>query len=298
MKLIKPFIISFYYLIISIFWISFHFFIRLILERIPYKISTDVSMISILFAFFLLCFHLYMLNTLFFYNTNILKKETSFIINLKLFLNIIYWNPLKYFHDKIIKNLPYSGYLWEDISNVFCQYLQSKAQILFIIIICNYLPRLIVASAFLIDVCYYNRFAYLYIFAVLIIIPLTFNALLYILDNFSIRNRNSLEEELLVSYNNKDQTYSFQFRAGIGTDFNALQEYQTLWMSFNTFVYLYDLFKSINNKYQSYLLLYTSSCYVIGWSYYLWFILDPSTDTFNFIFDIYDTIEPFSGHDL
>jgi len=54
----------------------------------------------------------------------------------------------------------------------------------------------------------------------------------------------------------------------------------------------------LKNRKEPYLLLYTSLCYVIGWSYYLWFILDPSIDTCSFLFHIVDTIEPFSGHDL
>jgi hypothetical protein len=272
MKL-KSFSITLLSIIVAIFWISFQFFLRFFIKRTAYKITPLALKISAMIPCGLILLHLKILYT----SLRIILKyppnaDSILITYIKKIADIIYWNPLKRFHDNVIINIPYSGYVLEDITERLFRFCTSSFKVIFIVSLCDYIPRVIIATAFIYDVLH-HQFAYLYIFLVLLIFPTCFQAFLYIMYNFSIRNRTSLEQELDVSYNVLDDSYNFMWKPGVILDYKAFQEYQQYWISFNEYVTLYTTLKEYKEAYSPYVFLYTSLCYIIGWSYYIYIVI-------------------------
>lgn len=288
-----------FFVLLGFLWIILHFILRFIIERFPHKITPDTPKISIFVAIILLFIHLIII----YLNLSIIiafnRKENilnSFIKNL---VNLMYWKPLKEFHDKVIVNIPLSGYILDDLGNTYINMCKTKPRIFLSILLFNFLPRLIVAFAFFIDVVIYQQFAYLYILLILIVFPLLFDSLIYILDNFALRATQEIEKKIIVLYVPEDEEVLFVWRVN-----NALVEgkdlefYSKYWFMFTDFTVFFDYIKIIKAKYLPYIIIVASSCYFVGWVYYLTLVLTMQ-DIYIIIYNVlyvYKYIEePFSG---
>ena len=300
-QLIKLFSNNLYifFVILGIFWILLHFILRFIVERFPYKITVDVPKFSIVVAIILFLVHLVNIyihiSTIFAFN----QKENALVLVIKIFIDFIYWKPLREFHNKIIVNLPFSGYILEDLGNTYIHKCNSKSRIFFSILISNFIPRLIVAFAFFIDVVLYKQFAYIYILLVLIVFPLMFDSFIYILDNFAFRNIQELEKNVIVLYVPEEDKTLFLWRSNNSVLENKdLEFYEKYWFMFRDFMVFFDYIKTIKAKFLPYILLVTSSCYVIDWTYYLNIVLTIQ-DIYILLYEIIAIYsygdEPFSG---
>jgi hypothetical protein len=279
-KLINFFIKHYISMIITsigITWISLHIIIRFFITRIPYKLHTNISTIGILFAIYLLCIHTGILIATIYSFFQQKETKTKVILFIKELANTIYWKPLIAVHDNIIKNIPYSGYFWQDVFTVFGQFCYTKKRLYISVICLDFIPRIIVASGFFIDVVIYKQFAYLYILLVLIVIPLTYQTFIYIGYDFGLRNRIIVEKSLTVYHDIIFDEPYFEIKEGYDNSPENLEEQTNTWYMFSSFKNVCGTVKDFKQKYISYVLLYTSSCYIIGWLSYLNYMLQVNT---------------------
>ena len=258
-------------------WIIIIILIRFFIIRIPYKISTNVPSIYLMISIGLLCTHLGILIITILHLYNPKETKNKLILNFRHLSNICYWNPLIAFHDNIIKNIPYSGYIWEDLFNTSIRLCRNKARVYFSVICLDFMPRIIVATAFFIDVVIYKQFAYLYILLVIIIIPLTFQGFIYIGHDFGKRNQDIIENYINVYHDTLWDCHQFELKPEYDDNNpETLSHYEDLWLMFSNIKCFCIFLKEFKLKYQPYIILYTSSCYCISWISYLRFVLEIS----------------------
>jgi hypothetical protein len=258
---------------IGIMWITLYIIIRFFITRIPYKLHINVPITALLFVLILLCSHIFILFATIY--TFFQHKETKnkTILFFKELVNTLYWNPLIAVHDNFIRNIPYSGYLWQDLLTTFSRFCYTEKRLYISVICLDFIPRIIVASAFFIDVVIYKQFAYLYILVVIIIIPLIFQAFIYIGYNFGLRNRNIIEKSLNVFHDIINDCPFFEIKNGYNSSPEILEESSNAWLMFSSFKNICETVKEYKNTNIRYILLYTSTCYIIGWSTYLCYML-------------------------
>lgn len=288
-----------FFVLLGFLWIILHFILRFIIERFPHKITPDIPKISIFIAIILLFMHLIII----YLNLSIIiafkRKENSLTSFIKNLVDFMYWKPLKEFHNKVIVNIPLSGYILDDLGNTYINTCKTKPRIFLSILLFNFLPRLIVAFAFFTDVVIYQQFAYVYILLILIIFPLLFDSLIYILDNFASRATQEIEKKVIVLYVPEDEEVLFVWRANnVLVEGKDLEFYTKYWFMFNDFTVFFDYIKTIKAKYLPYIIVVASSCYFVGWIYYLTLVLtmqDIYIGLYSVLY-VYTYIEePFSG---
>jgi hypothetical protein len=262
---------------IGITWIALHIIIRFCITRIPYKLHTNISTIAILFAIYLLCIHTGILIATIYTFLQQKESKNKIILLIKELANTLYWKPLIAVHDNIIKNIPYSGYFWQDLFTVFSHLCYTEKRLYISVVCLDFIPRIIVASAFFIDIVIYKQFAYLYILLVLIIIPLTYQAFIYIGYDFGLRNRTTIKKSLDVYHDIITDEPYFEMKEGYDDSPETLEEQTNLWYMFSSFKNVCETVKDFKQKYIGYILLYTSSCYIIGWLSYLNYMLQVNT---------------------
>lgn len=126
-----------------------------------------------------------------------------------------------------------------------------------------------------------------------------FDSFIYILDNFALRNIQELEKNVIVLYVPEEDKTLFLWRSNNSVlESKGLEFYEKYWFMFRDFMVFFDYIKIIKAKFLSYILLVTSSCYVIGWTYYLHIVLTIQ-DIYILLYEIiaiYSYVdEPFSG---
>jgi hypothetical protein len=164
-------------------------------------------------------------------------------------------------------------------------------------------PRILVVIVFVIDIVYFKQLHFFYKFVILLIIPLISTVYLFILYNLSSKNASFIQSHLEFSDSLKDpNSYNVSVK-------DVQPTFEGAWnlkdIDLDTVTLLWEIYSNIRNfsqyiteyrdKNKPYENLVIYSAYLIGWSYYLWFILDPSIDMFNFLSTIVNKEEPFSG---
>jgi hypothetical protein len=253
-------------------WISFHLIIRFVIERFPYKLYENVTSLNIFIAFVLLFVHIAIfIMTMYKIIMKPLHNNNSILLKIQNFIYNCYYKPLIKIHDNIIRKLPYSGYVWEDIGNTLVWYLNNRTRKFMFMCLLEILPRMVVSTAFLIDIVVYNQFAYFYIVLVLLIVPLTYKAFVYILQAFGSRNCLVLEECLIVKQESNGD-YIFKVSPFYSHDAITLNIEKNHWLMLNSIRHLMDSLTSLGARYIPYALIYTSSCYILGWIFYLHYV--------------------------
>jgi hypothetical protein len=165
------------------------------------------------------------------------------------------------------------------------------------------LPRVVVSTIFIIDLCYNQQFTYFYNSLVLLLIPVITYSYLYAIGHLTHVNITFIDKHLDIVRSHGEITVSvktvqptFEDAMDItDIDLDNLMKHRLIFRTLRDYASEILLLKK---RKEPYILLYTSFCYLIGWSYYLWFITNPSIETFSVILSIQDTLEPFSGLEL
>jgi hypothetical protein len=278
MEMIRDYISKSYLFCVGLFWISVHIYLRFFIIRLAYKLSTvgvaltlQYFIISVLFLIFhciMLLLALYNIYTLF---SKTSPKKSLILEKLKRGVEILYWDPLLFWHDLIAPNIPYSGeflysfgkYLWN----------QSANTKLAIAIIFDFIPRIIVATAFFIDIVVFNEIYY-FIYAVhLIIIPILYKLFLKLFGSFIQRGLPDIEEVLKVTPGEEHNQYHFELQSDYREyDTTVLQDYTETWLWFTQLFKLYTWYQQVQTQYTSYIIVVTSSLYLSAGLYKLYLI--------------------------
>jgi hypothetical protein len=188
MKHFKYYFVELMLLIFGLFICTFIFYIRIILDRIPHEIDFSWNIYKFIVFFFLTVIILFLLKKKIFSK----QKTNRFIewINKNLLIKIItlYDSSLKkvYFHfiewqNNIIKD--FLQYCIFNLANfleleIIRKHAYSSLIIYYFFVI---IPRIIVLHCFLVDVIIFQKFYYMYKTIWLLIIPLIWNIIYYII---------------------------------------------------------------------------------------------------------------------
>jgi hypothetical protein len=143
------------------------------------------------------------------------------------------------------------------------------------------LPRVIVSTIFIIDLCYNHQFTYFYNSLILLLIPLITYCYLYTVGHLTHVNITFIDKHLDIVRSQGEVTVSIKniqptFEGAMDISDINLDNLMNHRLIFRTLRdYASEILLLKKNK-EAYVLLYTSICYLIGWSYYLWFIINET----------------------
>jgi len=186
---------SIYLIILGICWIILHIITRFVIERPSYNLFDLKQILTykllLIFTGFVILHLLIIIQSLYllflknrFTNTNSLlyklAKKVSGVVN------IIYWNPIQYIHDTIAPHIPGSARFFSYIDSLW----KNKNSLFFyrLLFIMDALPKLIVASIFLLEIVYYGQIKYFLISLPLLCIPISFSIFLKFFTSCGERN--------------------------------------------------------------------------------------------------------------
>lgn len=217
-KYIKIFFNSFlnFFLIFLGFLIcSYFFFIRIILVRVPHKMTFSWNIV--LFSFYVFLTLLFLLKI----KKHFFPKKSSFSIFInKLFEPLIlllfslydsalYKFYITIFHNKNLEFLTKGLYYFCNYFKNFC--LSSIMSNFHIKLIFSYIiyviPRFIILIALFIDTIIYQEFYYLYKVIWIILIPFCFKIFYYIMNQFNIQRFKELEVCFTINIKKNKNTY-------------------------------------------------------------------------------------------
>lgn len=146
-----------------------------------------------------------------------------------------------------------------------------------IIILLDIIPRGIVLILFLIDIFWFQKFYYFYCAIPLLLLPLLFNILFYMLLEFHITNIVSLENRLIINFDveNRKCTYKFVDDVILPEFVKDLKDFML-----NHYLPLKDIPEMLNQFTMqkkmlklNWITILITFCYAIGWSKVLILIL-------------------------
>ena len=296
-------------------FLGLSFILFLLWNRLRTRLPRDfIDIVPTQVLMFLTTFILLVFLFVFLFTLKTLLRPPKATSRFSQFLNnsyILYWLRIKNY----IVNIPYSFY--EIVFNASSGIINLRHFVVAtaspLTVYYNYpkviftlfflLPKLTVSTIFVIDLCHKHQFTYFYNSLILLLIPLLTYSYLFMVGHLSNLNIIFIDKHLDIARGNgevivsvKDIQPTFEDAMDISKiDLPNLMNHRFIFKTIRDYASEILLLK---NRKEPYLLLYTSLCYIIGWSYYLCFITDPSIDTFTFLFEIIDKEDPFSGDDL
>lgn len=162
------------------------------------------------------------------------------------------------------------------------------------------LPKLIVSLVFLIDVIYYHQLNYFYKSILLLLLPIIYKVYFFTVNNITENNLSFLHLHLdYIKHTNGLIQITFKEKAPEiegAWDFSIVSlEYAKncvdICVKLKSF---FDNLIEIEELYKPYVTIFTSICYIIGWTTYLCIIWYGDIDL-SWTSTIIDNIEPFSG---
>jgi len=184
-----------YLLIFGISWITLHIIARFFIERPAYNLE-DLKpflnyKLTFIFTGFIILHLVIIIQSLYllflrnrFTNTNSLFYKSAKKISGV--ANMVYWNPIQYIHDTIAPHIPgsarffvYIDSLWNKKNSVFFY------RLLFLV---DAIPKLMVASVFLIEIVYYGQVKYFFIILPILCIPIGFSIFIKLFTSCGERN--------------------------------------------------------------------------------------------------------------
>jgi len=266
----------------SIIFVGFIMFLiwnRLIREHPTKEISASSSdllniILIIFLIIFLLLFILLSLNSNF--NLNLVKKDSQLMRKINEALYTYFLSAPDLFLSKISDKYNLEPFVRNYISFIVVYVNYPKL----LISISVFLPSIIVSTIFVYEILYWHQLHYFYNVLPLLFIPLLFRAFIYTIDQISLCNIDYITAHLI--YIKKDQnTYELRL-APISPNIPkalSLEEMNVLFPWLCNSYKIHSVIKNFTDHlsyfkdlYKVYIDMYTSSCYLIGWCYYLFLL--------------------------
>lgn len=257
---------KYYIPILGLFWIIYFLNARLRSRTI----NSDDSFTDIILntpvkfgvlAIILICIHVFIiksiLETIFEYESKNLFPSINRIVN------VIYWDPLLYIYNKIAPNVPLSGKFFATFTKLLNKFKLSRLFLDFAIIF-DYIPRLLIAISFMLDVIIYNNMFHFYSVVIYIIIPIVYKIILKMYIDFPLRNYSKYDKYFEATMNDEG-SYEFTPKNGYKLSSVLCDE----WAELKDIEILGSMFKETCSYYSKSIYLVTSTCYIISWTYIL-----------------------------
>lgn len=142
------------------------------------------------------------------------------------------------------------------------------------------LPQILVATVFVIEICFFNQIIFFYKSLILFIVLLIFRVLRFIVNSYSERMIHHLEKFIDVKFNNKDDIeHSLKPPELLPESWSmsaVIQRYgiiSNLWLIYHGIHEYTQKIYEIYLYYIPYVLIYISLCYFLGWSYFFIYLI-------------------------
>lgn len=286
-KTIKNNLETIYFVALSLFWVILFIYFRFIKEKTSYHlndlkgyVTNYFIIINILFVLLhicLLCYAFYVI-----YTNNRVKKQVSLIHSMQNILNVIFIKPFITLHELIAPHIPYSGVLFLKITDI----LKNKNNLFLLkipVILFNFLPRIIIASTFFIELLVYNRIYYFIYIAWLFLIILLWNLFVSLYISFAERLLILIPQYITItpvgeaSENGWYSLYKFSPLPKYQYEDGDVQEYGETYVK-AIYTHCFGAgkisFRQFHREFSPYIILLTSSLYVLAGFYKLIIILN------------------------
>ena len=272
-------------------WISLHIYIRVFMERPSYVLEDLLPYVTeehiIIFALFIFVHVLYTITSIFLIYRQIFPSKryvlgTYISENITKLLEHVYWKPLEYIHDLIAPHIPMSGRFF-----VYLEKIWSKKGYMYfytLIFLFEALPRILIASVFLIEVVFFGQVKVFLQVISLILIPIAWHIFLKLFANCGKINLPVIKQYFetikgignptldtdgkIVSY----KSYEFIIKSDY-EDIIDPEESALLLLQFEAMPRFVEQLKKDSAKLMPYVTFITSLIYVIGGLYRLIYFL-------------------------
>lgn len=271
-----------YYLIVLL-WSSLYIYFRFFRRQTSYEfleVKYLVTQKFVLLQIGFIIFHIILISYTIFslcFKTNTRKTASIVIYFNKLIENMLII-PFTYVLNIIGPKIPYSGLLFCS----FAKLIQKKGLWItkVFIIVFSILPQIIVCIVFTIEILYYHRIHYFISFLPLLVLPLLGFLFINLFTAFGKRALIDIPKYVTIIPvgdplpNGWYTKYRFEPKPEYKYNNATIAEYRELYfLSMSILVYGEVYLKVFRQKAISYCILCTSTLYVIGTAYKLYFIL-------------------------
>jgi len=158
-----------------------------------------------------------------------------------------------------------------DLLHMLCNWLYHNTQYgrhLVITLVC--IPKIVVAIFFIVDVLYFKRFEYFYLSLYLLLLPLIYRLLTYLLAKYYEFNYPKFEEILIIKDIGTDadgnlyKVYDF-IDENLSAEYDLLHYLQNVYYPIDKLVIYLEALRRLKDKYDSYTNIFVYSMYSIGW---------------------------------
>ena len=158
-----------------------------------------------------------------------------------------------------------------NLLHMLCNWLYHNTQYgrhLVITLVC--IPKIVVAIFFIVDVLYFKRFEYFYLSLYLLLLPLIYRLLTYLLAKYYEFNYPKFEEILIIKDIGTDadgnlyKVYDF-IDENLSAEYDLLHYLQNVYYPIDKLVIYLEALRRLKDKYDSYTNIFVYSMYSIGW---------------------------------
>lgn len=285
------FIINLYFITLGLGWIFLHLYLRLLIKRNSITLDELKPLITYIhwsIYLYIAILHIFILIVTIRYLLQKTIKETSIFYKFSTYvykiINEIYWKPLEYIVKITGSRLLGSRELFIGIVHQSAKYSdhENKYIMEFISAIFNWIPKLIVASAFFIDIIIFNQVKYFIYVVNLLIIPIILEVFIIYYIAYATRNIRNVSAifdkiegigEPYVDYLLWTEYESYYFELQDHYDFNDREEYIYDYYMIVSLQYIGTAFKHLNSERSTYVTIITSSLYLIASIYRIFYLL-------------------------
>ena len=255
-----------------------------------FRTRENVNISHIVLSYYKICFILilllYFISILYFSIRKNLNGKSETIILQNYYIKRInqlikeyFINAPEYVYNVLTKNISFKSFIEGPISyfTAYCYYPRIIG-IMFLSI-----PQIIVATAFIVDVLYFHELKYFFISLTCLIPYLIIKILRFIIKSYTAYSLEYLEHflvfsdapngQLLISLKPKNQ---LPLHKEMLTPEQAIKNFNhlsDLWIiNRKIHNYMTDI-EAVRDHYSGYFQCYTSICYIVGWSFYLYVIV-------------------------
>lgn len=188
-----------YLFLLGLIWISIHVYIRIILDRPTYTFTEIKEQLNLKIIIIFLCFIIIQLCIIILSIVTMLKRSRS--LNTRSFyykqyqkfvsiLNLIYWEPLNFVHNKIAPRIPGSGRFFLYLETKW----KTKSFTYIVIAVFDILPKMVIACIFFIECIFFQEISFFVYVLPLFLLPLILSVFLKLFFSFANRNAPVLRE--------------------------------------------------------------------------------------------------------
>lgn len=278
----KTLFVNTYFFFMSFFLIAAFVYFRFFVKRSEYSLELLKTVVG--FKYFCLCFgmlslHLVLLCYILYIIFN--KKnegQNIFFKSLENLYSFLIKKPLYFLLDKTALHIPYSGTLIIH----YCYFFRKNDFRLFLMYLLNFIfyfaPKILMSTLFFIEIVFYHQLKIFIQLFWILLLPIIYIVFLNLSEKFYDNNINAVESEIYVKptgTKNKHGCYTrflFAFKEKDVYSEEDFEQFVENWYLLFHLLNLNAMIRRFMNKWSPYITSYTSSLYLIAFSYKIYYL--------------------------